>query len=477
MTTAAADFPVRADLDHDSHGAAPLHAGVVAVDCEMCQTEEGDTVTRLTLVDHVGRVIVDTLVKPAARIIDYRTQYSGITESLLQDVNVTTEQALATFLRVVSADTVLVGKFETTDESVWLEIAVHLVMAFYMYINEDIPTYFPLPLNLYFVGHSLDSDLHALRVCHLRCVDTAILYPHPRGYPYRRKLKVLAEAFLQMVIQRGSGAGSGAGHDSVEDARAAMQLAKLKAEQGWGFGLPRRARDENGEYDTGRMPLLSHCFDSTQPLRTAAITSIPVAKASSEAGAGVDVVCDLGTCLGGGVPVLNVPDAGDGTEADTSAAVSYLCDQLFLDSRISGPVDGDAIGGEVDAAVNLGRRFGCLVLDAAEAGCTQTRDAVQVVQARCRQFMTLPAAQSEGSTNGGDTAETSSMLTSAPSQSAGLCVLLSAQCPEGPARALSRQKRACANPQAAATWSALQEDRLRFEVNKANMAAAAVVLS
>jgi RNA exonuclease 1 len=51
------------------------------------------------------------------------------------------------------------------------------------------------------VGHSLDSDLRALRLYHRRCVDTAISYPHPRGYPLRLKLRKLAEDYLQQRIQ------------------------------------------------------------------------------------------------------------------------------------------------------------------------------------------------------------------------------------------------------------------------------------
>lgn len=30
------------------------------------------------------------------------------------------------------------------------------------------------------VGHSLENDLKALKMVHLRCLDTALLYPHPK---------------------------------------------------------------------------------------------------------------------------------------------------------------------------------------------------------------------------------------------------------------------------------------------------------
>lgn len=48
----------------------------------------------------------------------------------------------------------------------------------------------------------MDSDLKALHMTHTQCVDTAILFPHPRGFPYRIKLKELAETYLNITIQR-----------------------------------------------------------------------------------------------------------------------------------------------------------------------------------------------------------------------------------------------------------------------------------
>ena len=66
-----------------------------------------------------------------------------------------------------------------------------------------------------------------------RCVDTAVIYPHIRGYPYRLKLKTLTQEFLKLKIQ----CNSKSGHDSVEDAKCAMQLALLKAANGAMFGV------------------------------------------------------------------------------------------------------------------------------------------------------------------------------------------------------------------------------------------------
>jgi len=41
------------------------------------------------------------------------------------------------------------------------------------------------------IGHALDNDLKTLRIIHHRCVDTALLFPHRSGPPYRRALRDL----------------------------------------------------------------------------------------------------------------------------------------------------------------------------------------------------------------------------------------------------------------------------------------------
>ena len=51
------------------------------------------------------------------------------------------------------------------------------------------------------VGHSLENDLKALKVVHSRVLDTVLLFPHPKGLPYRSALKVLAQKFLKRRIQ------------------------------------------------------------------------------------------------------------------------------------------------------------------------------------------------------------------------------------------------------------------------------------
>lgn len=62
--------------------------------------------------------------------------------------------------------------------------------------------------NTILLGHSLDADLKALQLVHTRIIDTAALYPHPSGLPYKHQLKKLAKDLLQQEIQEGNGKSS-----------------------------------------------------------------------------------------------------------------------------------------------------------------------------------------------------------------------------------------------------------------------------
>jgi RNA exonuclease 1 len=90
------------------------------------------------------------------------------------------------------------------------------------------------------IGHSLDSDLKALKLTHPYIIDTAVVYPHPRGPPLKSSLKWLAQKYLGKEIQKGHGA---TGHDSIEDAKTCLDLVKQKCEKGPDWGAP----DSQGE--------------------------------------------------------------------------------------------------------------------------------------------------------------------------------------------------------------------------------------
>ena len=73
------------------------------------------------------------------------------------------------------------------------------------------------------VGHGLENDLRALNLIHNTVLDTAVVFPHFFGLPYRRSLKALVSSYLKKDIQE-----SLWGHDSYEDARACIELMLWK---------------------------------------------------------------------------------------------------------------------------------------------------------------------------------------------------------------------------------------------------------
>jgi RNA exonuclease 1 len=164
---------------------------IISIDCEMCKAENDQLVlTRISLLNWDGSVAMDKLVKPDVPIKDYLTQWSGITPAMLENVTTTLADIQKELLELITSRTIL-------------------------------------------VGHSLNSDLNAMKLTHPFLIDTGILFPHPRGPPYKQSLKWLAQKYLHREVQKGS-----SGHDSVEDSKTCLDLVKQKCERGpkWGSG-------------------------------------------------------------------------------------------------------------------------------------------------------------------------------------------------------------------------------------------------
>ncbi|GAA5924990.1 RNA exonuclease [Sporobolomyces koalae] len=181
----------------------PLESGtlrkVYGLDCEMCLTEDGSELARLSLVDQKGVRVYDKLVKPKKPITDYLTRFSGLTEEMLKDVTTTLEDVQKDLSQLIDYQTIL-------------------------------------------LGHSLESDLRVLKLIHTFIIDTSVIYQHPRGPPFKASLKWLAQKWLKKEIQTSTSASvegevvTVGGHDSEEDARTCVELLNLKMQKGPGFG-------------------------------------------------------------------------------------------------------------------------------------------------------------------------------------------------------------------------------------------------
>ncbi|KAI8072467.1 ribonuclease H-like domain-containing protein [Gongronella butleri] len=157
----------------DTSGATKRHA-LLALDCEMGYTTLGMELIRVTVIDTHLEPILDELVLPTHMVVDLNSRYSGV--ATLAGAKHDLHSIRELILGMMDANTIL-------------------------------------------VGHGLENDLRAMRIIHDRVIDTAALYPHPNGLPYRYGLRVLTTKYLKRFIQDNSD-----GHDSSEDASAALQL-------------------------------------------------------------------------------------------------------------------------------------------------------------------------------------------------------------------------------------------------------------
>ena len=159
----------------------------VALDCEMVSVKGGGSeLAKLCVVDlFTAEVLINKLVDPTNRVIDWRTRYSGI--------------KVGEMAQAVRKNQALRG---------WKAARLEL----WRYVDRD----------TILVGHALHHDLQALHLIHLRVIDTSIVTRTAVSLTCRRSwsLKVLCAELANLVIQNHSSKG----HDCLEDTLATREV-------------------------------------------------------------------------------------------------------------------------------------------------------------------------------------------------------------------------------------------------------------
>ncbi|KAJ8530359.1 hypothetical protein ON010_g14554 [Phytophthora cinnamomi] len=217
---------------------------IVAVDCEMCVTEQGgsgerktNALCRVSAVDGqnmLRNILSDFVVhqpEDGFHMVDTKTDIHGITPQQIASCKITMAQAQKKMLKYINQDTIV-------------------------------------------VGHSVYGDLASMRINHRRVIDTALIFRRKDGSPSRATpgLKDLTKFLLGFDMPQG--------HDSTVDAQASMMAAKYAARHETGRIIPsalelhgpREQREDSDaerikvvEEYTGPMQLVASAFQAEQP--------------------------------------------------------------------------------------------------------------------------------------------------------------------------------------------------------------------
>lgn len=193
----------KSNSDDANEGDRP--ARVIGLDCEMVLTTLGSELARVTLlefdefvapkINSKTTLLLDCVVRPKNRIVDYLTKHSGITPALMEPSTTTLEQ-------------------------------VQYALASYLTPNDIL------------IGHSLENDMRALHYIHPRVVDTSMIFrPEEKNKRFKFSLRHLSKTLLKKQIQTGS-------HCSEEDAQTTLDLALLKALKGDNLQVPGFGSDQ-----------------------------------------------------------------------------------------------------------------------------------------------------------------------------------------------------------------------------------------
>jgi hypothetical protein len=191
----------------------------ITFDCEMGYTVYGMELIRLTAVSWPdNKDLLDVLVRPLGAVIDLNSRFSGVFPEHFRDAIPYDEwrPSVASISKVTKQD----AATTTTPDN--LPIVDSPTRARNLLCSFLTPT---TPL----LGHAINNDLNAVRLCHPTIIDTIVLYPHPRGLPMRLGLRALSQRILNRAIQNGGARG----HDSREDAVTTGDLVRVKVGEKW----------------------------------------------------------------------------------------------------------------------------------------------------------------------------------------------------------------------------------------------------
>lgn len=178
----------------------------VCIDGEMGYTVYGLELIRLTATSWPnGEPLFDVLVRPLGPILDLNSRYSGVWPKHMAEA------------RPWSAS----GE-DTEGKLRIVESPAAARTLLFSYLSPATPL----------IGHGLENDLNATRMIHPIIIDTALLFPHKAGLPYRNGLKMLTQTHLNRHIQVVVD-GKMDGHDSKEDANAAGDLVRFALAKEW----------------------------------------------------------------------------------------------------------------------------------------------------------------------------------------------------------------------------------------------------
>ncbi|KEG04952.1 exoribonuclease, putative [Plasmodium vinckei vinckei] len=153
---------------------------IFSIDCEMCETSGAHReLTKVTIVDAYMNIVYDSYVMPDNKITNYLTLYSGINENTLKGVHTKLSDVQKELKNIFNNKSIL-------------------------------------------VGHSLENDLHALKIKHDYIVDTSVIYSNNNYGFLKPSLFNLSKKYLNITMARENG------HNSIDDARISMFLALKK---------------------------------------------------------------------------------------------------------------------------------------------------------------------------------------------------------------------------------------------------------